>query len=439
MEILAATTASGPLTGICPVPGSKSITNRALILAALASRMGPCQLTGALASEDTEVMVESLRRLGWEVDAFWESNKILVRRSASAPRNRLIPASNASLQVANSGTSMRFLTALCSLGSGVYTLDGVERMRERPLGDLIHALASVGVQTTCAMKPGCPPVTLQSDGWTAASISVGGEISSQFLSGLLLAAPWSGKDVEIDVQGKMVSEPYVEMTLAIARHWGANLDNPGPGRYSVRHSPQAYLDSYFIEPDASAASYFWGAAAITGGKILVPGLGRSSLQGDVCFVDVLARMGCEVTFDSSGITVSGRARKGIDVNMNAISDTVMTLGVVALFAEGPTTMRGIGHIRHKETDRIAAIATELRKLGAKVEEKESELTIHPGSFHGAQVHTYRDHRMAMSLALAGLRIPGVLIEDPGCVGKTYPGFFKDLTKLIECNSITTFS
>lgn len=439
MEIHAAATVSGPLCGVCHVPGSKSLTNRALILAALSSRLGPCQLTGALASEDTEVMVESLRRLGWELDTCWEKNLIVVRRPESTEMNRLIPKTNATLDVANSGTSMRFLTALCSLGSGTYSLDGVERMRERPLGDLLDALTAAGVEANCSMRPGCPPVTINSKGWTSDSISVAGEISSQFLSGLLLAAPWSGRDVEIRVSGQMVSEPYVEMTMALARRWGAHLENPRPGLFRVRHSPQCYLDSYSVEPDASAASYFWGAAAITGGKVMVPGLSHTSLQGDIEFAKVLGRMGCDVTFDGKGITVSGRARSGITVDMNAISDTVMTLAVVALFAEGPTTMRGIGHIRHKETDRIAAIANELRRLGARVEEKECELTVHPDNLHGAQVHTYRDHRMAMSLALAGLKIPGVLIEDPGCVGKTYPGFFKDLANLIGGQASTIFS
>jgi len=439
METLKALIAPGPLNGVCPVPGSKSLTNRALILSALATRMGPCKLTGALASEDTEVMVESLKRLGWQVDTYWEKNVIEVRRPDSSQENRLIPASKAHLNVANSGTSMRFLTALCSLGSGSYTLDGVERMRERPLGDLLQALNAAGVGTTCTIKPGCPPVTIQSNGWTSDSICIGGEISSQFLSGLLMAAAWSGRDVKIQVAGKMVSEPYVEMTVAIASQWGIRLDNPKPGLFLVRSSPNAHLETYAIEPDASAASYFWGAAAITGGKVTVPGLNRSSLQGDVGFVHVLAQMGCDVSMDENSITVSGRAIKGIDVDMNAISDTVMTLGVVALFAEGPTTMRGIGHIRHKETDRISAVATELRKLGAGVEERESELIIHPAPLHGAQVHTYRDHRMAMSLALAGLKIPGIIIEDPGCVGKTYPGFFNDLARLVEGKGETIFS
>lgn len=439
MELLTVPIAPRPLVGVCPVPGSKSITNRALVLAALASRRGPCRLSGALASEDTEVMVDSLSKLGWNIAADWGTGHLEVSRPLSPANARLIPASHANLQVANSGTSMRFLTALCSLGPGTYLLDGVERMRERPIGDLLNALCSAGVRAVCGMKPDCPPVTIQSGGWTNDSIVVAGTTSSQFLSGLLLVAPWTGKDVEIRIRGDLVSEPYVDMSVAMIRKWGASLDVPASGVFLARHSPMAHLGAYAIEPDASAASYFWGAAAITGGSVTVPGLDRTSLQGDVAFVDVLEKMGCQVSVDRSGITVSGRAKHGVDVDMNAISDTVMTLAAVALFAESPTTMRGIGHIRHKETDRIAAVAAELRKIGARVDEWETGLTIHPGAMGGARVRTYRDHRMAMSLALAGLKIPGVIIEDPGCVGKTYPGFFSDLGKLMGAPATVIFS
>ena len=431
LKIHTTTQAPGPLNGVCQIPGSKSLTNRALVLAALASRRGPCRLNHALASEDTEVMVAGLQALGWHVDAQWNTGEITVQRSPKAPLDRLIPASQASIHVVNSGTTMRFLTGLCSLGTGCFTLDGIERMRERPLADMIEALKKLGVDVQCPMKPGCPPVVITSTGWNATEVSVGGEVSSQFVSGLLLAAPWCGKSIRIVIEGSLVSEPYVDMTIALISQWGANVTVEAPGRYRVEPSDLAYREEYSVEPDASAASYFWGAAAITGGSITIPGLGRSSLQGDIAFVDVLEKMGCDVRFDEAGITVSGRASRGVHVDMNAISDTVMTLAVVALFAEGPTTMHGIGHIRHKETDRISAVATELTRLGARVEEKESSLTIYPGSLKKARVHTYNDHRMAMSLALVGLRIPDIEIENPGCVSKTYPGFFTDLDALIK--------
>jgi 3-phosphoshikimate 1-carboxyvinyltransferase len=237
--------------------------------------------------------------------------------------------------------------------------------------------------------------------------------------------------VTIVVDGPLVSEPYIEMTLAMMRQWGYEVKRGETGSYEVRsaagllHNPAQYA----IEPDASAAAYFWAAAAITGGRVTVSGLGRQSLQGDVRFVDVLEQMGCRVEECEAGITVHGKPLRGVDVDMNDISDTVMTLGAVACFAAGPTTIRNVGHIRHKETDRIAALATELRKLGAEVEERADGLTIIPRPLTGCPVDTYNDHRMAMSLALIGLKVPGVVIKNPGCVAKTYPGFWGDLEKL----------
>ena len=242
----------------------------------------------------------------------------------------------------------------------------------------------------------------------------------------MMAAPFVPTSTEIETIGVRVSEPYIEMTVRMAGQWGLIMletdfgwEIEGVGRWQ---GPAEYK----IEPDASAASYFWAMAAITGGRVRVSGLTADSLQGDVAFVDVLQQMGCHVKRDATGITVQGGTLQGINVDMNSISDTVMTLGAVACFAMGPTTIRNVGHIRHKETDRIAALATELRKVGASVEEFQDGLRIIPGELHGAVIDTYKDHRMAMSLALVGLKIPGVVINDPGCVGKTYPGFWQDL-------------
>jgi 3-phosphoshikimate 1-carboxyvinyltransferase len=265
------------------------------------------------------------------------------------------------------------------------------------------------------------------------TITVRAGVSSQFLSGLLMAAPHyadDGQPVTVQVDGPLVSGPYVEMTLAMMRQWEYQVEPAGANGYRVlpsagQHNPARYA----IEPDASAASYFWAAAAVAGGRVTVSGLNRTSLQGDVRFVDVLAQMGCRVEECDAGITVHGGTLRGVDVDMNDISDTVMTLGAVACFAEGPTTIRNVGHIRHKETDRIAALATELRKLGAEVEEREDGLTITPRPLKGCAVDTYNDHRMAMSLALVGLRVPGVVVRNPGCVAKTYPGFWQDLELL----------
>jgi 3-phosphoshikimate 1-carboxyvinyltransferase len=263
-------------------------------------------------------------------------------------------------------------------------------------------------------------------------VRIKGDVSSQFLSGLLMAAPFAPQDTVIEVDGPLVSEPYVDMTVRMMRQWLVEVQRPDPSHFHVpgRQLPdQAGYGSYQIEPDASAASYFFAAAALTGGRVTVLALPQQSLQGDVRFVDLLAEMGCRVERCDSGITVHARPLKGIDADMNDISDTVMTLAAVACFAEGPTTIRNVAHVRHKESDRLAALAAELRRVGADVEEFADGLTITPRPLHGAEIETYDDHRMAMSMALIGLRVPGVVIKNPGCVAKTYPDFFADLDKL----------
>jgi 3-phosphoshikimate 1-carboxyvinyltransferase len=401
------------------------------VLAALGSLWHDITLTGALRSEDTEVMAAGLRQLGYKVEADWPV--VRVRRHAG---EALVPAASADIYVANSGTTMRFLTALCAVGCGRYRLDGIPRMRERPIEDLLAALRDCGVNATSEAGNGCPPVVIETAGLTAPGAVIRGGTSSQFVSALLMVAPWNERGslgFGIKLDGPLVSEPYVRMTEEMMGAWGARWRyDPGQRVYSFDFDSRAEYfgpDEYTIEPDASAASYFWAAAAVAGGRVTVSGLTRKTLQGDVGFVDVLAEMGCRVEECDAGITVHGRPLRGVDVDMNAISDTVMTLGAVALFADGPTTIRNVGHIRHKETDRIAALATELRKLGATVEERADGLTITPGPLRGAAVDTYNDHRMAMSLALVGLKVPGVVVRNPGCVAKTYPGFWQDLERL----------
>jgi 3-phosphoshikimate 1-carboxyvinyltransferase len=425
--------AGPPLSASVTVPGSKSITNRALVLAALTPMDVDLRLTGALRSEDTEVMVDCLKRLGYTVEPDWSTADPCIRFPYS--KRRTVPASQADLFVANSGTTMRFLCALVSAGEGRYRLDGIPRMRERPIQDLLDALNQIqGVRAFSEFGNGCPPVVVESEGVCAGgTITVRAGLSSQFLSGLLMAARYFADDdrpVTIRVEGPLVSEPYVAMTVAMMRQWDYDVEQIGGSSYRVgagygEHSPATYA----IEPDASAASYFW-AAAILGGRVTVEGLTEHSLQGDVAFVDILQQMGCRVEKCDSGITVHGRPLRGVDVDMNAISDTVMTLGAVACFADGPTRIRNVAHIRHKETDRIAALATELRRLGAEVEEFADGLQITPRPLHGATVQTYNDHRMAMSLALVGLKVPGVVIDNPGCVAKTYPGFWQDLDRML---------
>jgi 3-phosphoshikimate 1-carboxyvinyltransferase len=333
------------------------------------------------------------------------------------------------IDVANSGTSLRFLTALLTLGQGTFRLDGSPRMRQRPVQDLLDALAQLGGQAASELGTGCPPVVLTAHGLPGGKATIAGSVSSQFLSGLLMAAPYARSPVDLTVSGELVSQPYVKMTLAVMRAFGVSLQTEGLARFLIP-AGQVYRGLHYpIEPDASAASYFFAAAAITGGSATVEGLSRGSLQGDVAFCECLRRMGCSVDYAADAITVTGGPLVGIQTDMNAISDTVQTLAAVALFARGPTTISGVAHIRHKETDRIAALAAELRKLGAEVEERADGLQITPRTRRGAVIDTYDDHRMAMSMAIVGLAQPGVVIRDPECTAKTYPEFFDDLRRL----------
>jgi len=339
-----------------------------------------------------------------------------------------IPATEAELYIANSGTSVRFLTSLVALGRGTYRLDGTPRMRERPIQDLLDGLEQLGVDAVSETASGCPPVVVRARGLRGGVARVRGDISSQFLSGLLLAAPYADEAVELFAERELVSRPYIELTLAVMRSFGVDVEAGDFIRFAVPRRHYVATD-YVIEPDASAASYFFAAAAITGGEVTVEGLGRDNLQGDLRFCDCLAQMGCEVRYERDRTTVVGRPLCGIEVNMNAISDTVQTLAAVAVFADGPTTITGVGHIRHKETDRIGNLAIELRKLGALVDELPDGLRITPAALKSAEVETYNDHRMAMSLSLVGLRVTGVVILDPGCTEKTYPAYFDDLRRI----------
>jgi 3-phosphoshikimate 1-carboxyvinyltransferase len=416
-----------PVRATVRPPGSKSITNRALVCAALAQ--GSSVLRGALDSEDTRVMIAGLRQLGIAVEV--EDGGQTLRVDGCGGQ---LPASSARLLVENSGTTIRFLTALVTLGEGQFTLDGIARMRERPIGDLAQALQQLGAQVTCTGDKQCPPVEVAARGLAGGVTHIRGNVSSQYLSGLMMAAPCARAPVEIVVDGVLVSVPYVTMTQAVMRSFGA-ATTAADDFATIRVAAQGYRGAdYAIEPDASAASYFWAAAAVTGGQVTVEGLSRDSLQGDVGFVECLAQMGCQVTYGADSVTVAGRALRAIEVDMNAISDTVQTLAVVALFAEGTTIIRNVPHIRHKETDRIAAVATELRKLGATVVEHPDGLEITPGPLRPAGIATYNDHRMAMSFAIAGLVQPGVVIHEPGCTVKTYPRFFEDLSRVTALQS-----
>ncbi len=392
-------------------------------------------LSGVLDSDDTTVMIKAWQQLGLEVDHD-KADQTLVIVGAGGRT----PVKSAELFVENSGTTIRFLTAALAACEGRFRLDGVARMRERPIGDLLDGLRQLGAEVTSinAERDNCPPVLVEASGLRGGVAKIAGNISSQFLSGLMMAAPMAQNDVELHVIGELVSVPYVKMTAEVMRSFGAKVSGSDQGPFTIASANRYRGTNCAIEPDASAASYFWAAAAITGGEATVEGLSRDSLQGDVRFCECLEKMGCTVVHQSDSITVLGNQLKGnkltgIDVDMADISDTVQTLAAVALFAEGPTTVRGVAHNRVKETDRISDLAKELRKLGAVVDEFHDGLSIQPPKqIVPCEVETYRDHRMAMSLALVALRCKGVSILDPECTAKTYPRYWEDLALFSGC-------
>ncbi len=416
-----------PVAGTVIGPGSKSITNRALPIAAPAR--GTSVLTGALFSDDTRYMAEALDQLGIRVESDEETNCFTVTGGDGT-----FPAASADLFIGNSGTSVRFLTALLTLGHGSFRIDGIPRMRERPIQPLITALNDLGSSVRSEEATGCPPVLVTADSLPGGTVSVPGDRSSQYFSALLIAAPYARIGVEILVEGDLVSKPYMPMTADTMRAFGVDveLDEVEWKRFAVAPGQRYEARDYHIEPDASNASYFFAAAAVTGGRVRIDGLGNNSTQGDLNFVRVLEAMGATVTIANDYTEVIGPPHgrlRGVDLDLNAISDTAQTLAAIAPFADGPTTFRGVEHARLKETDRVAALATELRKLGQQVEERRDGLTIVPQPIVPADIDTYDDHRMAMSFGVAALRAPGIRILDPGCTAKTFPDFFNRLTSL----------
>ena len=383
-----------PLQATVTLPGSKSITNRALVCAGLAE--GHSVLEGALVADDTEAMIECLRALGARIEAG-------AGRLEVDGIGRRLPDRPVSLDARMSGTTARFIAPVLALGPGPYLLDGAPQLRARPMADGIAALRALGATVTEHEEIGHLPITI-SGPVTGGRVTVPGDVSSQFLSGLLLAG------FDADVAGPLVSQPYVALTRAVMAAFAGGAT------------------TYAIEPDASAASYFFAAAVIAGGRVRVEGLGRPSVQGDMAFLDVLGRMGATVEQDDDGTTVVGTGTiSGVEVDLTHLSDTAPTLAVVAAFADSPTRATGIGFIRRKETDRIAAIVTELRRCGVDAEEEPDGFVVRPtGTVHSARIETYDDHRMAMAFALLGLRVAGIEIADPDCVAKTFPGYWQAL-------------
>ena len=396
------------------VPGSKSITNRALLLAALAD--GASTLTGALAADDTRAFSAALRSLGFVVEE--EASGWRVQGADGR-----IPAPEAEVYCAEAGTAARFLLAACATGEGRYRLDAAPQLRRRPLALLLQALRAQGARTEPADADRLP-LTLEARGLGGGRVRLPGDTSSQFVSALLMAAPLARAPLTIEVDG-LVSRPYVDMTLAMMEQFGVTAERDAHRLFRI--SPGAYAArEYAVEPDASTASYFYAAAAVSGGRVKVAGLRREkSLQGDMRFVDVLAAMGCTVTEKPDGLVVAGPATlAGLTVDMRDISDTFMTLAAIAPFADAPVTITGIANVRLKESDRIAAMATNLHRLGIATESGPDSLRIQPGRPTAGRIDPVSDHRIAMSFAVLGLRVPGIVIDDPGCVSKTCPTFFE---------------
>lgn len=412
---------NGPVEAIVTVPGSKSITNRALLCAALA--VGTTRLTGVLQAEDTAAMLECVAALGAGVEVH-PADPTVVAVTGVAGRWKPGPIT---VNARMSGTTARFIAPSLLLGSGGYTLDGTESMRERPMRDVLDAIGAIGGRVE-SRQGGRLPITVMSSedpttGGHPPVVEVLGSVSSQFLSGLLLTAPCLGDGALISCSGDLVSRPYVDMTIAVMASFGALVEEVEPGVFRVNPGGYVAPTEYSVEPDASAASYPLGVAAIAGGTVTIRGLGRGSTQGDLRFASILGDMGADVLIGDSSTTVTGAALRGISVDMADCSDTAQTLAVVAVFADGPTTVTGIESSRKKETDRLAAVVAELNRCGVRAEEHADGFTIYPGPVQPSIVQTYRDHRMVMSFSLLGLRSPGIEIADPGCVAKTFPGFF----------------
>jgi 3-phosphoshikimate 1-carboxyvinyltransferase len=418
--------------GTVRLPGSKSISNRILLLAALAE--GRTTIVDLLASDDTLVMLGALTALGvnWEQEEQDDPATLHQVHHVQGVRG-VFPQQKADLFMGNAGTAIRPLTAALAVIGGDYTLHGVARMHERPIGDLVDALNAVGARIDYTGEPGFPPLHIHKGQLHAERMSVRGNVSSQFLTALLMSAPLMAVDraMTIDVEGELISKPYIEITLNLMKRFGVVVEQNGWQSFTIP-AGQHYVSpgTIHVEGDASSASYFLAAGAIAGGPVRVEGVGKDSIQGDVRFVAALERMGATITMGDNWIEASSHgALKAIDADFNHIPDAAMTIAVAALYADGTSTLRNIASWRVKETDRLAAMATELRKLGAEVEEGPDFLTVTPPKvIAAAAIDTYDDHRMAMCFSLASLdgaarRGNTIRINDPGCVAKTFPDYF----------------
>lgn len=407
------------------VPGSKSYTHRILIASALSD--GPCTLTNCLKSEDTLLTLNALKQMGIDIREY--GDRIVINGA-----NGTFQACNEPIFLGNSGTSMRLLCGLAALGKGSYLFTGTKRMHERPIQDLLDGLNQIGVEARSMHDNGCPPVQVKGGQIRGGSLSLKCHISSQYLSALLLIGPRTRDGLEITITEGPVSKPYIDMTVDIMKRFGINVLREGYGYFKIAGNQTYRSGTYDVEPDCSQASYFWAAAAVTGARINVLGISQDTRQGDVRFAEVLRSMGCNVFYEKNGIGVSGGDLSGIEVDMANMPDIVPTLAVVAAFAKGTTVIKNVPHLKAKESDRIGSVAAELQKLGVDVRPTDDGLIIKGGlkptpesgmkAAEKITIETYDDHRIAMSFAVAGLRIPGVWIKNERCVEKSFPNFWE---------------
>ena len=407
------------VSGEVNVPGSKSLSNRALLLAALAE--GETELTNLLDSEDIEHMLNALTKLGVSYRLSEDKTQCVVQGNGGA----FNVAEPLELFLGNAGTAMRPLCAALAASNVDTVLTGEPRMEERPIGDLVDALREADADVTYLKNEGYPPLQIKGKTLSGGEMSVDGSVSSQFLTALLMAAPLFSGDVTIRIKGELVSKPYIDVTLDTMAKFGVTVENDNYQTFTVSGDAKYIAPGKFmVEGDASSASYFLAAGAIKGGTVRVTGIGQNSIQGDIRFADVLEAMGATVVWNDEYVEVTGAPLKGVNMDMNHIPDAAMTIATTALFAEGPTTMTNIYNWRVKETDRLAAMATELQKLGAKVEEGHDYIKVWPtDSLKHAEIDTYNDHRIAMCFSLVALSDTPVTINDPGCTRKTFPDYF----------------
>jgi 3-phosphoshikimate 1-carboxyvinyltransferase len=396
------------------VPGSKSYTHRILIAAALSD--GVCTITNGLRSEDTLLTMDALKQMGITIEVL--DDRFVVHGEKGRLKSCHDP-----VYLGNSGTSMRLLTAVASLGQGRYTLAGIKRMEERPIQDLLDGLVQMGVTACSTNNTGCPPVEVKGGNVAGGSVALRCGVSSQFLSALLLIGPYTQNGVEINVVEGPVSKPYVDMTVDVMEELGVEVKRNGYERFSVAGGQIYRAGSYKVEPDCSQAGYFWAAAALTGSRIKVKGTTHKTRQGDVRLTQLFENMGCNINLETDGISVTGGSLTAITADMADMPDMVPTLAVVAAFADGTTVIKNVGHLKAKESDRLGSVVNELSKMGIEASCSDTGMTIKGGSPKGAEIDTYGDHRMAMSFALAGLKVPGIVIRDEKCVEKSFPNFW----------------